>query len=186
MNKQEIRKKLIADRLKIPLETAKQAADSLAEYLLSVIPMGVVVAGYCAIRGEIDANKALISLLARGNKVALPVVTETGRTLKFLDHSSGEPLQIGKFGISCPQSHSPEIVPEVVIVPLVGFDISGNRLGYGCGYYDTTISSLRAKNKTMKIIGIAYNMQKLENIPTEPHDEKMNMVITEREIINCV
>lgn len=185
-NKQKMREGLIAARLAIPSEVANAAAEAVAEYLLEIIPNGASVAGYCAMRGEINVNQAIDGLQNRGNVVALPVIAEGEKILKFFDCLSNTPLIAGKYGIPCPQPHLPEIIPNIVIVPLVGFDASGNRLGYGGGYYDATIHSLRAANKQVRIIGVAYNMQKSDNIPTEPHDEKMDMVVTEKEIIRCV
>lgn len=183
IDKNSLRAGLMARRLAIAAEIAEAAAGSLAGYLLEIIPDGAKVAGYCAMCGEIQVNTALAKLAARGNKTALPVVVKPSKILKFLDASTDLPLIAGEFGVSCPQPHLPEIIPDVVIVPMLGFDADGNRLGYGGGYYDATIRHLRAGNKRVRIIGVAYNMQKSENIPVEPHDEKMDMVVTEQEII---
>lgn len=166
-------------------ETAKIAADSLAEHLLKIIPTGAKIAAYCAVRGEISLNQAIAGLLERGYIVALPVIEAAEKRLKFLEYSPDMQLISGQFGISCPPPHSPEIIPDAVIVPMVGFDVYGNRLGYGGGYYDETIRALRETNKQVQIIGVAYNIQKLDNIPTESHDERMDIIVTEKEIIRC-
>lgn len=182
-NKKSLREKLIAARQLITLDEAQVAANSLAKYLLEIIPENAKVAAYCAMRGEVDVNNLIKKLQIRGYAVALPVVVPSSKILKFLDCSNDEELVVGKYGISCPQPHLPEIEPDVVIVPLVGFDDAGHRLGYGGGYYDATLASLRSRNKKLLVIGVAYAMQRVENLATESHDEKMDMVVTEEGIV---
>jgi 5-formyltetrahydrofolate cyclo-ligase len=182
IDKQKIRKQLIADRQAILPETASAASASITKYILETIPDGVAVAGYCAMHGEVDVSGALEQLYARGNNVVLPVVSEE-KILKFLTWSPESTLIGGKFGVSCPQPHLPEIAPDVVIAPMVAFDAGGNRLGYGGGYYDATIKYLRMRNKDLNIIGVAYAMQRVENLPIHAGDQKMDMVVTEKGVI---
>ena len=85
-----------------------------------------------------------------------------------------------KYGIVEPNKLS-QITPDVIFVPMVGFDKNLNRLGYGKGYYDRTISKLR-KLKKIFVIGLAYDNQIVRNIPTEIHDEKMDIVLTDKKI----
>ena len=145
-NKKSLREKLITERQLITPDEAQEAADSLAKYLLEIITENAKVAAYCAMRGEVDVNNLIKKLQIRGYAVALPVVVPSSKILKFLDCSGGEELLVGKYGISCPQPHLPEIEPDVVIVPMVGFDDAGHRLGYVGGYYDATLASLRNAN----------------------------------------
>jgi 5-formyltetrahydrofolate cyclo-ligase len=72
--------------------------------------------------------------------------------------------------------------PEVLIVPLVAFDRAGGRLGYGGGFYDRTLEKLRAKRATLAI-GFAYSLQEAENLPLEPTDQQLDMIVTEQDII---
>lgn len=167
-NKTELRKKLIASRMAVAPEVAKQAAESLAGFLSEAIPTGAVVAGYAPIRGEIALNIKCH---------ALPVIGEGSKILRFLD-CSGE-LVLGKYGIPCSAPDMPEIIPDTLIVPMVGFDTKKNRLGYGGGYYDATIRHLRATNPKLLVIGVAYDMQKIEHIAHESHDEMMDLIVTE-------
>lgn len=176
--KQEIRKKLMAERLSVAPEAARSSAISIIPKLLDLIPRGSVVAGYAPMRGEIDVLPALRELLARGHRVCLPVIKD-GKILEFCEFSPDSPLISGKFGALCPPENAEVLTPDVLIVPLVGFDAVGNRLGYGGGYYDATIAALRAQNKLLKTIGVAYNFQCVENLPTEEHDEKLDAVVTE-------
>lgn len=183
VNKQQIRKELIEKRLSITSEAAEVAAESLSENLLRIIPRGSRTAGYYPVRGEMSLHKFFCKLWERGDIVALPVVADDSKILKFIEYNSYSELIAGKFAIPCPPPSSPEIIPDIIIAPMVGFDVHGNRLGYGGGHYDATISTLRAENKQVRVIGVAYNIQKLANIHTEIHDEKMDMVVTESGII---
>lgn len=185
IDKQKIRKQLIADRQAILPETASAASASIIKYILGVIPKDLAVAGYCAMRGEVDVSRALEQLYARGNNIALPLVIDEGKILKFLTWTPESPLIEGKFGISCPQPHLPEIIPDTLIVPMVAFDAEGNRLGYGGGYYDATIKYLRMRNKDLNVIGMAYAMQRVESLPVHSGDQKMDMVVTEQGIVKC-
>ena len=78
--------------------------------------------------------------------------------------------------------HSSEsiVTPEVLLVPLIAFDLKGNRLGYGGGYYDRTIEQLRAKNIELVVIGIGYDNQKLASVPTDSYDQSLDIVVTEK------
>lgn len=183
--KQQLRKEYIAKRLAVDFEVAENFSKSVAQKLLDIIPAGAKVAGYVAIRGEIDIMPALTELLKRCNEICLPVVEVGDKILKFLKFSPDITLVTGKFGVLCPPANSPIINPDIVLVPLVAFDANGNRIGYGGGYYDATIRSLRLQNKTVRIIGVAYSMQQLENIPVEEQDEQLDMVITENNLTIC-
>ncbi|MEQ1705656.1 MAG: 5-formyltetrahydrofolate cyclo-ligase [Rickettsiales bacterium] len=178
-NKKFLREKIIAERLLIPAPITSSASEKIEKYLLDIISENSKVAAYCAMRGEVDVSGLLEKLQARGNKTALPVVMENEKILKFLEVTSDATLVAGKYGISCPQPHLPEIIPDVVIVPLVAFDGSGNRLGYGGGYYDATLAHLRIRNEKLLVIGVAYAMQRVEKLPVHTGDQKMDMVVTE-------
>ena len=182
-NKKSLRKKIIAERQLISAPIANEVSQKIGNFLLEIISKNSKVAGYCAVRGEVDVSGLLEKLQARGNKVALPVIYDGSKILKFLEVVSDSTLVAGKYGISCPQPHLPEIIPDVLIVPMVAFDDFGHRLGYGGGYYDATLASLRYRNKKLLVIGVAYAMQCVENLPIHDGDEKMDMVVTEEGIV---
>ncbi len=181
-SKKSLREEIIAKRQQIVTGAASDAAKKIEDFLFPLIPADASVALYCAIRGEVDVRGLLKKLCDSGHKVALSAIQENTKILKFLDCSCGTPLIAGKYGIACPQPHLAEIIPDVVIVPLVAFDKSGNRLGYGGGYYDATLAHLRSRNEKLLVIGVAYAMQRTENIPTHSGDQKMDMVVTEEGI----
>ena len=112
---------------------------------------------------------------SRGGRSALPVVVERGKPLVFRPWSPGEPLARGVWNIPVPTT-TEEVVPNVVIVPVVGFDRACYRLGYGGGFFDRTFATM--KNSPLKL-GVGYPQQALLTIHPQPNDIPMDMVITE-------
>src|ERR1022692_2872235 len=95
----------------------------------------------------------------------------------------GVPLKAGQWGIREPMPEAPQFDPDILIVPLACFDRAGHRIGYGAGYYDMTINALRAKKKVIAI-GIAFAAQEIDKVPATPRDARLDLVLTEREIID--
>jgi 5-formyltetrahydrofolate cyclo-ligase len=106
-----------------------------------------------------------------------------GRPLTMRAWAFGEPLHSGVWGIREPPPEAPEAFPDILIVPLLAFDRAGNRIGYGAGYYDMTIARLRAM-KPVTAMGIAYAVQEIAQVPVTPRDATLDLVLTEREIID--
>jgi 5-formyltetrahydrofolate cyclo-ligase len=122
-------------------------------------------------------------LAESGAQLALPAVTGRGQPLIMRAFTFGEPLASGVWGIREPRRDALQVDPDVVIAPLLAFDRSGHRIGYGAGYYDMTIAALRAK-KSILAVGIAFATQEITNVPTTPRDARLDLVLTEREIID--
>jgi len=141
---------------------------------------GVPVAGYMAIRSEIDPSAAMEEAAAHG-PVGVPVIEGPGMALTFARWSPGCALKEGPFGAMIP-AQGEVMTPEIVIVPLVAFDRRGGRLGYGGGFYDRTLELLRAARPTMAI-GFAYGAQEDDSLPLEATDQPLDMVVTEAEVI---
>jgi 5-formyltetrahydrofolate cyclo-ligase len=114
-------------------------------------------------------------LVETGCTVAFPRVTGKDQPLEFHHVPDGEVLAPGSFGIPEPLESWPRAVPDVLLVPLLAFDATGHRLGYGGGFYDRTFALL-----TVPAIGIAYAGQEIVSIPREPHDRSLDMVLTEQ------
>jgi 5-formyltetrahydrofolate cyclo-ligase len=183
-DKAVLRRAGIERRLKIPpADYARWSQECSARlcYVIEALPTTCTVAGYCPIKGEIDIIAALQRLHSVQLPLALPV-TEAGNLLFRTWEPQDELLQ-GQYSISHSHPDRATVVPEVVIVPLVGFDRSGHRLGYGKGYYDRALSALRAQNPELLTIGAAFCLQEIAAIPAELHDEPLDMVVTESEII---
>lgn len=154
------------------------AAAHLSEVLAGY--RGVPLSGYMAIRTEIDPLPAMEEAAAHG-PVGVPVITGKGQPLKFARWEPGCALTEGPFGAMIPQE-AVYFEPEILIVPMVAFDRSGGRLGYGGGFYDRTLEMLRARRPTLAI-GFAYGAQEDAALPLEPTDQPLDMLITEAEVI---
>ncbi len=154
--------------------TAGHLSQVLAGY------RGVPLAGYMPIRTEIDPHPAMEEASAHG-PVGVPVIVEAGAPLLFSRWEPGCSLREGPFGAQVPAVDD-FFEPEIVIVPLVGFDRNGGRLGYGGGFYDRTLELLRAKRATLAI-GFAYQAQEFDALPLEATDQTLDMIVTEAGII---
>ncbi len=181
--KEILRKEFLAIRQAIAQEAQVVAAHSVVPHILELIPKQAAVAGYVAIRGELDVSAALAALSASGHTLCLPV-TLSNRELIFRQFMPGDVLDKGAYGIAIPPASAPIIVPDVLLVPLVAFDAAGHRLGYGAGYYDRAIHKLKHKNNNLKVFGVAFSCQQAAEIPAEAGDEKLDAIITEAGIIH--
>jgi len=99
-------------------------------------------------------------------------------------YAFGQPLDTGVWGIREPKADAPEVAPDILLVPLAAFDRQGRRIGYGAGYYDMTINRLRGV-KSVVAVGIAYAAQEVPEVPTTPRDARLDLVLTERDVIDC-
>lgn len=181
IDKNFLRKDMLARRRAQDPVYMAQAAKSLAEHLAAIIDdtPPCTIAGYAAIRKEIDVFPAMQMLAARGHTLCLPDVEHKQTPLVFHRWQPGDAMVTGSYGISVPEKGY-RLTPDIVLVPLVAFDARGYRLGYGAGYYDQTICQLRGGDKPARIIGVAYSTQQIDEIPAEPHDETLDMVVTEK------
>jgi 5-formyltetrahydrofolate cyclo-ligase len=182
--KAELRREAIACRDALPAETRKAAAEAIAarKFPLAIAP-GVVVSGFMPLKSEINPLPLLRKLAAKGARLALPVVAGRGKPLIMREWAWGEPLASGVWGIREPQPEAAVVDPDILLVPLLAFDRAGHRIGYGAGYYDMTINRLRAL-KPVTAIGIAFAAQEVAKIPTTARDARLDLVLTEREIID--
>jgi 5-formyltetrahydrofolate cyclo-ligase len=135
------------------------------------------------LKSEINPLPLMRKLADAGAGLALPVVAGKGLPLIMRSWAFGTPLASGVWGIREPMADAPEVDPDVLIVPLLAFDRRGYRLGYGAGYYDMTLTALRARKQVIAI-GIAYAAQEVDTVPTTPRDARLDLVLTERETID--
>ena len=166
---------------KAAFASRKVAHDSgvgTAAYLSAFLAghRGVPLAGYMAMRTEIDPTAAMDEASAHG-PVGVPMILGAGQPLKFRLWEPGVEMIAGEFGAFIP-AEGDWMTPEIVIVPLVAYDLTGGRLGYGGGFYDRTLEGLRANQATLAI-GFAYTAQQADSIPLEPTDQPLNLMITE-------
>jgi len=183
--KAELRREAIAHRDALPAAERQLAAETIAAREFPVaVASGAVVSGYFPMKSEISPIPLLRKLAALGAQLALPVVAGKRKPLIMRAWSLGDPLVAGVWGIREPGPGASEVEPDVVIVPLLAFDRRGHRIGYGAGYYDLTIAKLREK-KPVVAAGIALAAQEIAAVPTTPSDVRLDLVLTEGEVIDC-
>ena len=161
-----------------------QAAQAIAQRGLPMeLTAGAVVAGYSPIRSELDPTPLMQRLAAQGARLALPVITARGQSLRFRVWHAGDRLLPGSLGILEPSPAAAEITPDIVLVPLAAFDRAGHRIGYGAGHYDRTLAHLH-KSKGFAAIGLAFAAQEVAAVPALPHDVALDYVLTESNLFD--
>lgn len=151
------------------------------------IPPGATVSGYWPMRSELDPRSLMSALSARGHSVCLPVVAGKDRPLIFRAWRPGDTLVAGGFGTQVPPANQMgagqnEIVPRLLLVPLLAFDRAGYRLGYGGGFYDRTLAALRAVGP-VSAVGLAFAAQEVDRVPHDATDACLDWIVTEAEAI---
>jgi len=175
--KAALRKQSLARRKALDPAFRIEAALKLTEFAEVLdLPAGAVVAGYWPIRDELDPRPLLARLREMGHRLCLPVVADPHLLFRVFDRDSA--FEAAGFGTMAPGPESEEVRPDVLLMPLSAFDDAGNRIGYGKGHYDTAIAALE-KNGPIRCIGLAFDVQKVETVPAEPHDKRLSGVLTE-------
>jgi len=182
--KAALREQAIARRDALPPRERQQASEIIAarEFPIAIAP-GKIMSGFMPLKSEINPLPLMRKLAQAGSQLALPVVAGRGKPLIMRAYAFGDELAAGQWGIRQPKLEAPEVTPDILIVPLLAFDRAGHRLGYGAGYYDMTINSLRA-SKPVTAIGIAFAAQEIDAVPITARDARLDLVLTEREVID--
>lgn len=179
-SKTDLRREAAAARV-----TLARAAGDIGARLVTAFASAVllkpcrVVAGYHPFRDEADPMPILRFLASSGWACALPVPADPPEGLIFRSWTPGGPLITGRYGIPHPPETNPVVRPDVVLVPLLAYDGAGQRLGYGAGYYDRALAGLRRTGPVLAV-GIAYAGQRVASVPTQGHDELLDLVVTEQ------
>ena len=139
-------------------------------------------AAYVPIRNEVDLTELFAMADALGVVIALPAQSPEG--LIFRQWRHGEPLVASNFQVREPHGTAPSITPEIMFLPVAGFDRAGHRLGYGQGHYDRAIAELLADGVRPVLFGVAYAAQEVATIRHERHDIALDAVVTEAELID--
>jgi 5-formyltetrahydrofolate cyclo-ligase len=183
-HKAALREAALALRDALPPSERQAAAEAIAARPVPVaIKRGVIVSGFMPMKTEINPIPLMRKLADAGAQLALPVIAGRGKPLIVRAWSFGAPLKAGQWGIREPGPESPEVAPDILIVPLACFDRAGHRIGYGAGYYDMTINALRARKQVIAI-GVAFAAQEIHKVPATERDARLDLVLTEREIID--
>ncbi len=183
--KAELRQLSLARRDGIPPDKRAAAAEAIAARPFPYqIKPGLVVSAYSPMQSELNPVPLMRKLADAGATLALPVVVGRNKPLIMREWAFGQPLATGTWGIREPLPNAPEAWPDILLVPLAAFDRKGNRIGYGAGYYDLTINRLRLL-KQVVAVGLAYHAQQVAVVPHTPRDARLDLVLTERELIDC-
>lgn len=175
------RTELLDRRSALTLDDRRRAAQSLVERLLAAVDLGAypVLGFYWPIRGELDLRDVARRHVEGGGTAALPVVVQKNAPVEFWQWTHGAAMQRGLWNIPVPAERR-VVTPDVLLIPLVGYDAAGYRLGYGGGYYDRTLAT--AVPHAFRI-GVGYDDTELATIYPQPHDMPLNMIVTERRVL---
>lgn len=183
--RKEQRARLLDARRAMPLETHQSASNRISAALFARLPPGScpLIGCYWPFRREFNCIPYMREVIRSGGHVALPVVVARGRPLEFRRWTEGAKMETGVWNIPHPAA-GPAVAPDALLVPLVGFDEAGYRLGYGAGYYDATIAAIA---KRPFVLGVGFEFSRLPTIHPQPHDRPMDVIMTEatlREIVS--
>ncbi|TZG26393.1 5-formyltetrahydrofolate cyclo-ligase [Sphingomonas montanisoli] len=159
----------------------REAAEaSLGSLAADTLESAHVVAGYIGLGSEISCMAILARAAANGAATALAHVDGRDRPMRFLRWFPGDPLDRGWFNLLQPPADSPELFPDLILTPLLGFDSQFMRIGQGAGFYDRVF----AANRTARRLGVAWSVQAVQKIPCDPWDQPLDMVCTERKLLH--
>ena len=164
-------------RIELSLQTCERALDAIK------FQPGCIISGFWPIRSEIDPRPLMSSFQQMGARLCLPVVVDK-QTIVFRELIRGAPLIKAGFGTVGPEPSAEVLNPSIMLVPLAAFDVHGGRLGYGAGHYDRAIEKLQISGSRPMLIGFGFDIQKVDKVPTENHDQKLDMIITESGVIS--
>ncbi len=171
------RKELLDQRLAMPASARAEIASQVTSHIRQggLLSQARNVGIYWPFKGELDLRTLMLDLVRQGIDVALPVVTEKNQPVEFWAWRPGTKMGRGIWNIPVPAQREP-VLPDALIVPLVGFDEAGYRLGYGGGYYDRTLAAARPRPLT---IGVGLDASLLDTIHPQPHDIPMDIIVTQ-------
>ncbi len=177
------RRRLIAAREAMPAAARAAAGAAITAALIGWLAEANpgVVGGYLPHRGEYDCRPVLERVTRLGGRVALPVPLRPRSPMVFRLWTPGAPMAVGPGGIRHP-AEGPALAPDLLLVPLVGFDNRGHRLGYGAGYYDRTLAAMAERPVT---VGVGFELGRLARLAPEPHDIALDWIVTETGMVRA-
>ena len=186
-DKADVRKELLRKRDRIPPEVRKVKNRLIRERLMSFdeFKNASIIFFFASFRTEVDTTELIKTSLSTGKRVVLPKVKKDTQELLLYEITDFGQLSPGYMGIlEPPVSEGRMSINDVdlVIIPGAGFDIAGSRIGYGGGYYDRLLAGLQ---KPVPVIAPAYEEQVVDVIPSEPHDIKVQIIVTDGRLIRC-
>ena len=178
--KAQLRAERLAARDALPAQNRTEKSMKIADIggLLIDIESSLDVSGFFPIRSEVDVRPLMQRLQSKGAAVSVPVVMDK-QTIVFRELIDGAPLVSTGFGTFGPDTEARIVDPDLMLVPLAAFDRRGHRIGYGAGYYDRAIARLHAMGRTPRLIGVAFDCQQVDMVPSEDHDVALDAILTE-------
>ncbi|MHA1157473.1 MAG: 5-formyltetrahydrofolate cyclo-ligase [Alphaproteobacteria bacterium] len=164
----------------------KTASAAVCRNVISVLSsrMPTCLSAFIAIQSEVDPAAILDWAHTQAVATALPVTSDAVEMV-FRRHRPGDALTTGAFGTRTPEETAPLVKPDTLVVPLLAFDRMGCRLGYGAGYYYRAIDRLARDGRRPFLLGVAFSVQEVQHVPSEPHDALMDAVATEQGVVYC-
>jgi 5-formyltetrahydrofolate cyclo-ligase len=173
--RKEQRTRLLAERMAMPLDDFRVASEAVLQSAVEYLPLDAMIGCYWPFRREPDCLPFMRERVAQGGQVALPVVIGRGQPLEFRLWTERTKMEAGVWEILHP-AEGVSVTPSALLVPLLGFDDNGYRLGYGAGYYDATLASLSPRPFT---VGVGFERARLATIHPQPHDIPLDAIVTE-------
>lgn len=182
MTTHDVEKKRLREKAKAVRETLNnpEAGTRAAHQFMSSIELKAIetIGIYYPFQNELNCLPLAELLSEQDIVTALPVINKIAAPLDFLKWSPGDDLVNGAYGIPTPSKAAKDVLPDMLLVPMLAFDKSGARLGYGGGFYDRTLENLR-KTKSVIAVGFAYTAQEIEHVITDIHDQPLDWMVTE-------
>jgi len=188
LQKRALRSRIKTWRSGLEADAAARAADAVAAHGLGFLRLAqkrVVISGFSSLPDEFRAWPLLRRLHGEGHALAMPVMQGKGLPLVFRAWAPGDAMDKAVWGIAEPRADKPVLEPDIVLVPLLAFDATGWRLGYGGGYFDRTLRGLRAR-KSIVAIGLAYDESQVDAVPHLDYDERLDWVLRPSGPLRCV
>ncbi|MCP4317120.1 MAG: 5-formyltetrahydrofolate cyclo-ligase [Hyphomicrobiales bacterium] len=178
--KSELRRKALGGRDAMGDEVRIEASLKIQEIGASLIEVRTdeIVSGFWPIRSEVDLRPLMFTLQEKGARLCLPVIIDKS-TIVFRELVRGAEMVETGFGTAGPGPQAEVLDPTTMLVPLAAFDRTGHRIGYGAGYYDRAIAELRKKGIQPRLIGVAFDVQEVDAVPSEAHDIALSAILTE-------
>ena len=184
--KVKYRKKQSLLRKEISINLSQNVFNIIAEKIIVTIKQNnikkPIISGFLPIGSEIDVRHTLDLALKNNFEICLPCVVEKDKPLIFRQWRDGDELVKEKFGTQAPTKQAEILIPNIIITPLLAFDKKKYRLGYGGGFYDRTISKFNKKNHKYITIGVALDIQRIDEVPIGKYDKALDFIITEKNI----
>ena len=180
MLKSKLRKEILKVRKKINTKNIQLNFSQIIKILKKEKITNKIIGGYYPVNFEVDSLALLKKFKRKNFYISLPVIKKNFQ-MDFHSWSFSEPLKINKYGIPEPENKN-IVYPDVLLIPLVAFDKNLNRLGYGGGYYDRLIEKLSKKKNIIKI-GLAFSVQEIDKVPINMYDQKLDYIVTNKNII---